>query len=329
MRIIFLGTPEFALPSLEALINSRHEILAVVTQPDKPAGRGNKLTPSPVKEFAIKNKIKVLEYLKVSRDGVKDLKELNPDIMITVAYGQILSPEILDIAKHGVINVHGSLLPKYRGASPIQTAVIEGEEETGITIMQTEAGLDTGDILSQIATPIGEYETAGELGVRLASLGAQLLLDTLDKIEKNQIVPEKQNQVKATITRKIFKEDCTINFNKSAKQIKCLVYGANPEPIARAVLEKDETVIKVYSLRVLSEEEIIEIDSKGASGEVIEPTSAKNGLFVQCEPGVVELLEVQFPGKGIITGKAAVAGRKIGVGDKFKFKVATVKNNIK
>ena len=323
MRIVFLGTPEFAVASLDALISSgEHEVLAVVTQPDKPAGRGKKLVQSEVKKYALKAGIKVLEYLRISRDGVDDVKALAPDIMITAAYGQILSQEIIDIPKYGIINVHASLLPKYRGASPIQSAVMDGEEMTGVTIMQTEAGLDTGDILGTVQTYIGEYETAGELSERLSVMGAELLLDTLRKIQNGEVKPEKQNQVEATITRKIAKEDCVINFGKSAKQVKNLVCGANPDPIASAIFEKDETVLKIYKVRVLDENEIT---GHGTPGEVIEPTSAKRGVFVQCAVGVVELLLVQLPGKNVMDAKALVAGRKINIGDKFKFKVASVK----
>jgi len=320
MRIIFLGTPEFALNSLEALSNSRHEVVAVVTQPDKPAGRGNKLTPSPVKELAIKKGYRVFEYNKISRDGVDDLKKLNPDIMVTCAYGQILSQEIIDIPRFGIINVHGSLLPKFRGASPIQAAIINGEDETGITIMQTEAGLDTGDIISQIRTPIDEYETAGELSNRLSQIGARLLLVTLDKIEYGETILEKQNQVEATITTKIYKEDCVINFSKSAKQIKNLVCGANPDPIARAVLEKDDTVIKVYEVKIVEYE-----GAHADAGTIVEPTSAKKGVFVTCGTGVIELVKIQFPGKPVVDAKAMVAGRKLNIGDKFIYKVASVK----
>ena len=323
MRIVFLGTPEFAVASLDALISSgEHEVLAVVTQPDKPAGRGKKLVQSEVKKYALKAGIKVLEYLRISRDGVDDVKALAPDIMITAAYGQILSQEIIDIPNYGIINVHASLLPKYRGASPIQSAVMDGEEMTGVTIMQTEAGLDTGDILGTVQTYIGEYETAGELSERLSVMGAELLLDTLRKIQNGEVKPEKQNQVEATITRKIAKEDCVINFGKSAKQVKNLVCGANPDPIASAIFEKDETVLKIYKVRVLDENEIT---GHGTPGEVIEPTSAKRGVFVQCAVGVVELLLVQLPGKNVMDAKALVAGRKINIGDKFKFKVASVK----
>lgn len=323
MKIVFLGSPEFSIKSLEMLINSRHDVAAVVTQPDKPAGRGNKLTPSDVKVYAQSKGIKVLEYVRISRDGVQDLKVINPDIMVTAAYGQILSQEIIDIPKYGIINVHASLLPKYRGASPIQSAIINGEKVTGITIMQTEAGLDTGDILSKVETEIGEYETAGELSERLSILGAELLIKTLDEIEAGRIVPEKQSQVEATITTKIYKEDCVVNFNKSAKQVKCLVYGSNPDPISRAILinaNGEEVIIKIHTVNVFESD-----GQKAEPGTVIEPTSAKNGVFVACGSGVIELKQIQFPGKNIVDAKTMVAGRKINVGDKFIFRVSSVK----
>ena len=218
MKIIFLGTPEFAIPSLEKLLSSHHELIAVVTQPDRPSGRGNKLTPSPVKVWAKNHNIKVLQYDKISRDGLEDLRSLQPDIMITAAYGQILSQAIIDIPKYGIINVHASLLPKYRGASPIQTAIMNGETFTGVTIMQTDIGLDTGDILSIGKTMIGEEETAGELSVRLSEMGADLLLMTLEDIEQGTTMPERQQQSTTNITTKIKKEDCLINWNKSSKE---------------------------------------------------------------------------------------------------------------
>lgn len=311
MRIIFLSTPEFGIASLQKLIESRHEVVAVVTQIDKPSGRGNKLTPSPIKVFALKHNLKVLEYQKISRDGVEDLKSLKPDIMITCAYGQILSQAIIDIPKFGIINVHGSLLPKYRGASPVQSAIIKGETTTGITIMQTEAGLDTGDILSKATTKIGEEETAGELMQRLSELGAELLLQTLDDIEYGETQPEKQQHADATITKKITKEDCFINFNKSAKQIKCLVLGANPDPIART--ELDGEIVKIYRARVREDIE----DTSFEVGTIIAPSSAKLGVFVQCGQGVLEIVEAQFAGGKVLQAKQLFGGRKFAVGMKF------------
>ena len=323
MKIVFLGSPEFAIKSLEALINSHHNVVAVVTQPDKPAGRGKNLTPCDVKVYAKSKGLKVLDYVRISRDGVQDLKDINPDIMVTCAYGQILSQEIIDIPKYGIINVHASLLPKYRGASPIQAAIINGETETGVTIMQTEAGLDTGDILSAEKIQIAEYETAGELSERLSSLGADLLIRTIDKIESGNIERVKQSQVEATITTKIYKEDCVLNFNKSAKQVKCLVCGSNPDPIARAIhvnSKGEETIIKVFSVKIAETDGL-----KSEPGTIIEPTSAKNGVFVSCGSGVIELTSIQFPGKGIVEAKTMVAGRKLNIGDKFIFRVSSVK----
>ena len=310
MRIIYLSSPEFGIPAFEKLLNSHHEILAVVSQPDKPANRGKKLAAPPMKECALAHGVKVLQYQRISRDGVEELKAMNPDIMITAAYGQILSQAIIDIPKYGIINVHGSLLPKYRGASPIQSAILHGDKETGITIMQTEASLDTGDILSTIETEIGEEETAGELMSRLAVLGADLLVETLDKIENGEIVPTKQQHADATITTKINKEDCLVNFNKSSKQIKCLVLAANPDPVARCILNGE--TVKIYRAR-----ETDMPNSDKAPGTIIEPSGPKTGVFVQCGQGVLEIVEAQFPGGKVLTGKQLASGRKLTSGMKF------------
>lgn len=304
MRIIFLGTPEFAIPSLQKLIESRHEVIAVITQQDKPSGRGNKLKPSPVKELATKNNIKVLQYEKISRDGLEDIKALHPDLMITAAYGQILSQAIIDVPKFGIINVHGSLLPKYRGASPIQSSVLNGDTETGITIMQTEAGLDTGDILSVEKTEIGENETSGELSIRMSEIGAKLLLETIDKIEDGSVIREKQKHADATITKKINKEECLINWNKSAKQIKCLILAANPDPVARTIL--NDELVKIHRAKI---SDIPSTDKE--PGTIIEPTSAKTGVFVQCGQGVIEIIEAQLAGGKVVPAKSLVSGRKL------------------
>ena len=196
MRIIFLGTPAFSVNSLDALVKSKHSVVAVVTQTDKPTERGNKIEFSAVKKYALANGIPLFQFPKISRDGVVDLKALEPDVMVTAAYGQILSQEVLNIAKHGIINVHASLLPKYRGASPIQTAIINGDKETGVTIMKTELSLDTGDIIAQEKLTIKEYETTGELSDRLAVIGSKLLLETLDKFEDGTVTFTKQKHIK-------------------------------------------------------------------------------------------------------------------------------------
>lgn len=310
MRVIFLGSPKFAIESLKALLASRHEVVAVVTQPDAAADRGQKVKPCDVKVFAKNAGLLVLEFDKISRDGVKVLKDLNPDVMITVAYGQILSQEIIDIARYGIINVHASLLPKFRGASPIQTAIIEGETETGVTIMKTEAGVDTGDILKVAKTEINERETAGELADRLSLIGAKALIETLDEIETGKIVPKKQMHSNATFTTKLTKLNCTINFNKTAKQISCLVRGSNPDPIARANLNGMQVKIyEAYPANVPSTEQ--------KAGTIIAPTSSKNGVFVQCGIGVLEITKMQLPNGKVVDAKSLVAGRKLAEGMMF------------
>ena len=313
MKIVFLGSPEFAIESLKAILESKHEVLAVVTQPDSEADRGHKLKPCPVKVFAEKNGLKVYCFDKISRDGVGELKALKPDIMVTCAYGQILSQEVIDIPKFGIINVHGSLLPKYRGAAPIQSCIINGETETGITIMQTEAGLDSGDILNFESTPIYDGETAGELSERLSVIGARLLIKTLDQFETGTVSRTKQHHNEATFTTKITKVGATINFNKTATQIVNLIRGCNPNPVARAVLDNDQ--IKVYNA---TERKDIVVPEGAVAGEIIAPTSAKNGVFVACGFGVIELLRVQFPNGKECDAKSLVAGRKLTEGMTFK-----------
>ena len=317
MNIIFLGTPKFAVKALDALANSKHKVIAVVTQPDKPNSRGNKIVPSDVKVYAIMHNIPVLQYAKISRDGVEELKELKPDLMITAGYGQILSQKVIDIPKYGIINLHASLLPKYRGASPIQSAVIAGEKRTGITIMQTDIGLDTGDIISQKAIDILPNETAGELSVRLADLAAEMLLDVLDKISDGTAPKIKQNSADATFTKKILKQDCHINWNKSARQIKCLILGANPEPIASTSV--NDQVLKIYTADVAAD-----VDSTDLPvGTILDISSAKRGVFVQTGNGVLLLGDVQLPGGKIMNAKLLFSGRKLNVGDVCKQIIAT------
>lgn len=314
MRIIFLGTPEFAVSCLDALVKSKHEVIAVVTQPDKPSERGNKIQFSPVKIYAQSNNIPLYQFPKISRDGVIDLKTLKPDLMVTAAYGQILSQEVLSIAKYGVINVHASILPKYRGASPIQTAIIHGDSETGVTIMKTEIGLDTGDIIDVAKTPIFENETAGELTSRLADIGAELLLEVIDKLESGTITYAKQEQFDATVTNKISKTDATIIWNKSSKEIKCLILGTNPNPIARTTLNGE--LVKIYKAKLTNIE--LSAESMAAEpGTILAESSVKQGVFVKTADGAIEITEIQLPGGKILPAKDVLNGRKIKVGDKF------------
>lgn len=314
MKIVFLSTPEFGIPSLEKLLASKHKVIAVVSQPDKPNDRGNKITFSPIKQFALEHSLKLFQFEKISRDGVQTLRELAPDIMITASYGQILSQEVINIPKYGIINVHGSLLPKYRGASPVQSAVIEGETKTGITIMQTEASLDTGDILNVKEVEIDPNETAGELMGRLANVGADALLEALDMIENGTLAPKKQSHFEATITTKITKEQGVIFWNKSADQIKCQILGQNPFPIAYSFLAGEK--INIYRAKISDAP-----STDKEPGSVIQPSSPKNGLFVQCGVGVIEITEIQFPGGKVISGGQALGGRKIAVGDVFSLEV--------
>ena len=315
MRIVFLGTPDFAINSLDVLVKSNHDVIAVVTQPDKPTERGNKIEFSAIKKYCITNDIPLFQFPKISRDGVIDLRALAPDLMVTAAYGQILSQDILSIPRYGVINVHASILPKYRGASPIQTAIIRGDTETGVTIMQTEIGLDTGDIIDVVKTPIFDTETAGELSNRLAELGANLLLEVIEKIENGTATYTKQEQFDASVTTKISKNDTVINWDKSSREIKNLILGSNPNPVARTLLGDD--LVKIYRAKPAD----IELDEEMQAAEVgtiLSNSSVKKGVFVRTGDGAIEILEMQLPGGKVLPAKQLLNGRKINIGDKFK-----------
>ncbi len=308
MRIVFLGTPSFAVKSLENIASSKHEILAVVTQPDKPVGRKGEITPSAVKVCAQKLGINVLQYDKIRLEGVEDLKELAPDIMVTCAFGQILSQEIIDIAPYGIINVHASLLPKYRGSSPIQHAVLNGDIETGVTIMKTEIGIDTGDIVAVEKTVIGENETAGELFERLSVLGANLIVKTLDRIENGDFPSIPQDNDSATHVKMIKKEDAKIDWSKSSFEIKNLVRGMNPWPCAWTIL--NGKIIKIFAV------EKVDDNSNACFGEVIEANGGE--LIVKCNNGAIKVLELQMEGSKRMDAKSFLLGRKILKGDKLQ-----------
>ncbi len=306
MKLVFLGTPDFAVKSLEAIIKSKHEILAVVTQPDKPVGRKAILTPSPVKVCALNNGLNVLQYNKISKEGIQDLKNLNPDIMVTCAFGQILSQEVIDIPRLGIINVHASLLPKYRGAAPIQYSILNGDKETGVTIMQTEIGIDTGDILAVSKTSIGENETAGELFDRLSDIGASLIVETLDKLEKNEIIPIKQDHSKATVVKMIKKEDAQIDWSKDGKTIKHLVLGMNPWPIAFTFIFGEK--LKIFKCESIE-------GNFDEAGTVVKVD--KNSFSVSCGNGAIEIQELQLEGGKRMSAHDFLLGRKIAIGEKL------------
>lgn len=305
MRIVYMGTPDFAVPALEKLAQSPdYTVAAVFTQPDKPKGRKMVMTPPDVKVCAEKLGIPVFQPSSMrSEEAYNSLKELNPDVIVVAAYGQILPKAVLDLPKFGCVNIHGSLLPKYRGAAPIQQSVLDGEKVTGVTTMLMDVGLDTGDILLKAETEIGENETAGELFDRLAVLGGELIVETLDKLEKGEIIPQKQDDSLATHTSKITKELCPIDFNKTAYEVHNKVRGLNPWPVA--VTEIAGKTVKVYSSRVS--------DMSGAAGTIL----SLKPFIVACGDKSVELIEIQPQGKKRMTVQAFLAGHKLNIGDKL------------
>ena len=302
MRIAFLGTPEFALPSLETLIRAGHE-LCVFTQPDRPVGRHGGPVPPPVKLMAQRHNIPVRQFEKIrSPEGVAALRECAPELMVTAAFGQLLSQENLDVPKYGCVNVHASLLPKYRGAAPIQWAIIEGARVTGVTTMMTELGLDTGDILLLREIGIGPDETAGELSARLSVLGAQVLGETVERLQNGTLTRAKQDEALATKCRMIKKEDGRIDFSLGARRVHDLVRGMNPWPCACAYLDGEP--VKIWKTRLTDE------PYAGLPGlcAVADP---KKGLFVGAGDRLVEILELQFPGAKRMEARAALPGRPL------------------
>jgi len=297
-----MGTPDFAKESLETLYNANHEIALVITAPDKPKGRGMKLTASPVKEYAISKKLQIEQPEKITGNNeiLEKIKQANPDVLCVVAYGKILPKEILTIAKKGAINVHGSLLPKYRGAAPIQWAILNGEEKTGITTMFMNEKLDEGDMLLKEEVKISKDETFGELWQRLAKTGANLLIETLKLIEKNQIIAIPQPN-EATYAPKLSKEIAKIDWeNKTAGEIKNLVRGLNP--IMGAYTFLNGTKIKFWKIDVVSYEEFIEkfnnFNEFAERIKKIEPGTVmhadpKQGLYVKTKDTIISVLEIQ------------------------------------
>ena len=303
MKIVYLGTPDFAVLPLKKIFDAGYEILGVVTQPDKAVGRKQILTPSPVKETALELGLKVYQYDKIRDEGVEDLKNLKPDLMVTCAYGQILSQEILDIPTLGTINIHASLLPKLRGSSPIQWSIINGNKTTGVTIMMTELGIDTGDIILKKELSIGDDETAGELFDRLSVLGADAIIDALELFNSGNVIKTPQNHNDATFTKMLKKDSGKIDFNKSAQEVHNLVRGLNPWPIAFTNINGE--VIKIYKTRVL--------DGSDTAGKIIK-CDEKNGLIIACKDGFIEVLELQRAGGKRLNSKDFLRGFKISEG---------------
>lgn len=312
MKIVFFGTPDFAIPTLQSLIDSKHTVLAVVTQPDKPVGRNGKVVFSPVKTLALKHNIPVLQYEKIRRDGVEELKSLNADVFVTAAYGQILSKDILEASKFGVFNVHGSLLPKYRGAAPIQWAIINGEKTTGITILKSDVGMDDGNIILSKSVDIKDGETAGELFDRLKVVGAECLMEALTQLENGTITYTPQNHSEATTCKMLKKELCKIDFNKSTNEIINLILGLNPWPVAEIYFKEGR--FKVYKAQNANEKiKSFNINPNAKNGEVV-VASPKQGLIIKCDNGFVELTSIQAENGKIMDAKSLLNGKKIEVG---------------
>lgn len=311
MNIIFMGTPDFAVPVLELLYKTKkHNIQAVFTQPDKPKGRGYKLTPPPVKVLALEHNTPVFQPNSLKNGGeeyVEKIKEFNPDCIVVAAYGKILPKSVLDIPKYGCVNVHGSLLPKYRGAGPIQWAVLNDEAETGITTMLMGEGLDTGDMLLKKATPIGENETAAELFDRLADMGAELLVETLDALEQGNVIPEKQQEEFATYAPMLSKDMCNLDFSDPVRKVHKQICGLSDWPCA--VTKLNGKRLKIYKSEIVSNKA-----SGKANGEIV---NAKD-FSVACSDGVIRFTEIQAEGSkrmktaDYLRGKPVLAGTILG-----------------
>ena len=310
MRVVFMGTPDFAVGTLEALLQSRHQVVAVVTQPDKPKGRGKAMQFTAVKEVAVRAEIPVLQPKKVREpEVVEEIRQFHPDVIVVVAFGQLIPKTILDMPQYGCVNVHASLLPKYRGAAPIQWAVIDGEEKSGVTTMQMDEGLDTGDMLLTEEVVLDSQETGGSLFDKLSEVGAGLLLKTLDELEAGNIHPQKQPSESTTAYAAMFtKKMGEIDWTQSAVQIERLVRGLNPWPSAYTHLGQKTLKIWRAAVHPLSEQ-------KKEPGTVI--LMDKKHFGVQTGDGMLEILELQLEGKKRMDADAFLRGYQLEDGIKI------------
>lgn len=304
MRIVFLGSSELSVISLKALIENGHEILAVVCQPDKPNVRGNKIEVSELKKYAISQNIPVYQFQKIRTEGVEILRNLTPELLVVVYYGQILSQEIIDIGSKGIINLHPSLLPKYRGPAPVISPILNGEKETGVTIIRVEKDVDAGNILLQEKTSIFDNETAGQLWERLTILGSKMLIKVIKQIEKGKLKEKKQDNDEETFTKKFEKEDAKLDFCETDEQILNKIRAFNPTPIA--YFEYQNEKIKIYEAEKVSSSE------KTACGTIIS-SSAKEGLLIKCKNGIVSIKRLQAPNGKILNIKDFINGRKFNI----------------
>lgn len=327
LKIVFMGTPDFAEESLKQIYEAGHDIIRVVTNVDKPKGRGMKMLASPVKKFAIGNNLQVLQPVKIRNNPefIEEIKALNPDVICVVAYGKILPKELLDIPKLGCINVHGSLLPKYRGAAPIQWAVINGDKTTGITTMYMDVGMDTGDMILKEEVEIGDNETTGELWKRLSIIGGKLLVRTLDLIEKGEAPREKQGE-EYTLAPMLDKEMSKIDWeNKSVAEIKNLVRGLNPIMGTYSFLNGKK--IKFWKVDVLKKQELLDVfpelnEYAYKMKDVIPGTvlfsDPKNGLYIKGKDGIIQVLELQAENARKMDVSDFLRGNEITAGSVFE-----------
>ena len=308
MRIVFMGTPDFAVGSLKALAEAgKYEIVSVITQPDRPKGRGRQMLMTPVKEYALSQGYEVHQPQRVKTpEFVAQLREMNPDLIVVAAFGQLLSQEILSMPEYGCINVHASLLPKYRGAAPIHYAIMQGEKESGVTIMQMDIGMDTGDMIKKVVVPIGENMTMGELHDELKVKGAELLLEVIEDIDAGKAMPEKQNEAEATYASLLKRDMERIDWSKAAADIHNLIRGFNPAPGAFTKLP-DGKNLKIWGSRLTDKAATAE------PGTVVEAT--KHSFFVACGDGVLEIIEVQPESKKRMAAQVFINGRGVQVGD--------------
>ena len=291
LNIIFAGTPDFAAQHLQALLDSEHHVIAVYTQPDKPAGRGKKLQASPVKQLAEKHQIPVYQPKSLRKEEAQaELKALNADVMVVVAYGLILPQAVLEAPKYGCLNVHGSILPRWRGAAPIQRSIWAGDQQTGVTIMQMDVGLDTGDMLHKVTTPILPTETSASLYAKLAELAPPALLEVLNGLATQQFKPEKQDESLANYAEKLTKEEAKLDWTLSAAQLERNIRAFNPAPIAYLIVNVNgiEERVKIYQAQVLPHQE-------KTAGTVL--NVSKNGVEIATAEGVLNITQLQPSGK--------------------------------
>lgn len=312
LKILFMGTPDFATACLKKLVENEYDVCGVFTKPDKQSGRGMKVSVSDVKKYALEKNLDIFQPETLKDNAVLDiLEEKKPDIIVVVAYGKILPRYVLDFPKYGCINVHGSLLPEYRGASPIQRAVMDGKKVTGVTTMYLADGVDTGDMLLKAEYEIGENDNTGKVFDDLALLGADLLIKTLDGIEKGTITPEKQDDSKATHAEKITNEECAVSFDEEAAMVHNKIRGLYPFPGAFCYV--NGKILKLCESRCLDKE------FDAPTGSVVE--TSKEGVTVKCKTGSVLLTRLKPEGKGEMNAFDLVNGRKISVGDVLSPKV--------